>query len=85
MAVTIVHDDLSAVGWRRVGRFLDLERVLGVLLNKRDEALERTVAVVVNELAGTRGLELQRGEAGDAEGITVCREIGRGRTVSVCV
>ena len=55
-----------------------VKRVLRVLLNKRDEALKGAVTIVVNEVAGTGLLELERGEARDAEG-NGGREIVLGR------
>ena len=51
-----------------LGLLSGLERVFGVLFDEGDEALEGAVTVVVKELAGTSGLELERGEARDTEG-----------------
>lgn len=53
------------VGLDRLG---EVERVLGVLLDEGDEALQGAVTLVVNELLGAGGLELESGEAGNAEG-----------------
>jgi hypothetical protein len=46
---------------------LGAECVLSVLLYKRDKALERTVTLVIDEVTAASGLELERGEALDAE------------------
>lgn len=45
-----------------------LEGVLGLLLDESDEALERAVTIVVDELARAGRLELESWEAGDTEG-----------------
>lgn len=44
------------------------KRVLCVLLNEGDEALERPVTIVVEEITRTSGFELERRETRDAEG-----------------
>ena len=59
-------------GWRYglvFGGFRSgLERVLRVLLNECNKALQRAVALVVDPLTGSRRLKLEGREAGDAEG-----------------
>lgn len=44
-----------------------LQGVLGVLLDESNQALQRAVTVVVNELTSASLLELQRREPGDLE------------------
>ena len=48
--------------------FWEVEGVLGVFLEEGDEALKGAVALVVNEVLGASGLELERREALDTEG-----------------
>ena len=72
MVLVVVNKGLL----RRLGRLrrgnsslvLLLDRARYVLLEEGDEGFERPVAVVVNELLRTGLLELERGEAGNAEG-----------------
>ena len=66
--MVVLKDDLLRLllGRSVVGRLV--KRVLCVLLNEGDEALKGTVAVVVDEVTRAGALELERGEARDAEG-----------------
>lgn len=43
------------------------QRILRILLHKRDQALERPVPVIIDEIARTGGLELDRREPCHAE------------------
>ena len=52
---------------RRLVLLSALERLHSVLLDERDQALQATVALVVDPSATTGGLELERREAGYAE------------------
>ena len=63
-------------GFRRIcerglGRLLDdlgeVQGVLGVLFNESNQALIRAVTLVVDEVTGTGGLELESREASDTE------------------
>jgi len=45
----------------------EVDGVLGVLLNEGDEAFQRAITFVVNELLGTGSLEFECREALDAE------------------
>ena len=70
MTVCVLQHNLLALlcGCRVAKRNLGVKGVLGIFLDEGDEVLERTVTVVVNEVASASGLELERREAGDAEG-----------------
>lgn len=58
MTMVVLKDNLVGVRVRVAEGNLRVERILRLLLDKRDEALERPVTVVVNEIESTSGFEL---------------------------
>lgn len=67
--ITGLFDRFLGFGLFDLGlNFGEFKAVLGVGLEERNEVLERTVALIVDELFGASRLELESGESADTEG-----------------